>query len=129
MEPAIKPAGALGCRAVSREGAPGGTYTSAPSSQSTLSTRSVAPSARPGTAHSTAPPPTGCVIRLGLPYLRPALHAAHVLAPTGSIPTGRHAQLWAAPIFRIRQYVIPHAQVTSLGASGPSPNTIALRHG
>eukprot|EP01046_Picozoa_sp_COSAG06_P109355 COSAG06_NODE_55817_length_287_cov_9.468085_1_plen_58_part_10 len=32
-----------------------------------LSTRSVAPSARPGTAHSTAPPPTGCVIRLGLP--------------------------------------------------------------
>ena len=30
MEPAIKPAGALGCRAVIREVAPGGTYTSAP---------------------------------------------------------------------------------------------------
>eukprot|EP01046_Picozoa_sp_COSAG06_P046104 COSAG06_NODE_6484_length_2914_cov_41.869272_1_plen_187_part_00 len=74
MELAIKPAGALGCRAVSREGAPGGTYTSAPSSQSALSTWSVAPSARPGMAHSTAPPPH---------WMR---HQARVTAPAPSAP-------------------------------------------
>ena len=72
---------------------------------------------------------TRCVIRLRLPHLCPALRAAHVLAPTGSIPAGLHARLWAAPIFGIRRCVDPHAQYTSLGARGPSPNTIASRHG
>ena len=35
---------------------------------------------------------TRCVIRLRLPHLCPALRAAHVLAPTGSIPAGLHAR-------------------------------------
>ena len=40
---------------VSREGAPGGTYTSAPSSQSALSTRSVAPSGQSGAVFAQFP--------------------------------------------------------------------------
>ena len=50
-------AGALGCRAVIREAAPGGTYTSAPRQSATLSTRSAAPPTRLSVTCSAAPPP------------------------------------------------------------------------
>ena len=63
------------------------------------------------------------------PHLCPALRAAHVLAPTGSISAGLHARLWAAPNFGIRRCVDPHAQYTSLGVRGPSPNTVTSRRG
>ena len=57
---------------------------------------------------------TRCVIRLRLPHLCPALHAAHVPAPTGSTPAGLRARLWAAPILE------------SGGASIPTPNIRVL---
>jgi hypothetical protein len=98
---------------VSREGAPGGTYTSAPSSQSTLSTLSVAPSARPGTAHSTAPPH----------WMR---HQARVTVPAPSAPrSARAGSDWVVPV----QFCAPRVGCRRgwLVATFPRPRESARR--
>ena len=121
-------AGALGCRAVIREVAPGGTYTSAPM----LVCSSVYPVLRSTSAPERdvlrRSPSTGCVVRLGYHTCAPLLHSAQILAPAESILP---ALMYYAgcTYFGIRQYVSPFAQYTSLGASGPSPSTITSRHG
>ena len=93
--------GALGCRAVSHEGAPGGTYTSGPvlaSSSVNLDLRSTNAPGRDVLHHS---PSTRCVVRLGYHTCawRSAEHRCWLRLSQFSRPSRTPL---AAPIFRIK---------------------------
>eukprot|EP01046_Picozoa_sp_COSAG06_P058136 COSAG06_NODE_11577_length_1487_cov_4.568345_1_plen_101_part_00 len=85
MELAIKLVGALGCRVVIHEVAQGGTYTSAPMPVCSSVYLVRCPANAPERDVLRRSPPHWVRRQARVPYVCPALHSAHMLAPAESI--------------------------------------------